>query len=134
MKRETFYRLCIRRENMHGNKKWADIINDKNNYVAVKEQGFIYSFKTSDGNEIKLALEKNGTSYVRITEITTGMSTNTYQTNNYITYKSIIDYINNNQDYIDDIYRLMQERFQDRIKLLADLIVRGIIDEGKNYK
>lgn len=134
MKRETFYRLCIRRGNMHNNKTYQEIINDKNNYVAVKEKGYIYSFKTSDGNEIKLALEKNATSFVRMTEITTGMSTNTYQTNNYTTYKSIIGYINNNQDYIDDIYRLMQENFQDEIKLLADLIERGIIDEGKNYK
>ena len=134
MKRETFYRLCIRRENMHNNKTYQEIINDKNNYVAVKEKGYIYSFKTSDGNEVKLALEKNATSFVRMTEITTGMSTNTYQTNNYTTYKSIIDYINNNQNYIDDIYRLMQGSFQDRIKLLADLVERGIIDEGKNYK
>lgn len=133
MKRETFYRLCIRREDMHG-KTRMEVMCDKNNYVAVKEKGYIYSFKTSNGNEVKLALEKNATSFVRMTEITTGMSTNTYQTNNYTTYKSIIDYINNNQNYIDDIYRLIQERFQDQIKLLADLVERGIIDEGKNYK
>lgn len=133
MKRETFYRLCIRRENMHG-KTRMEIMDDKNNYIAVKEKGYIYSFKTSDGNEAKLALEKNATSFVRMTEITTGMSTNTYKTNNYTTYKSIIDYINNNQEYIDGIYCAIQERFQDQIKLLADLVERGIIDEGKNYK
>lgn len=133
MKREIFYRLCTRRENMHG-KTRMEIMNHSKNYVAAKEKGYIYSFKTSDGNEVKLALEKNATSFVRMTEITTGMSTNTYETNNYTTYKSIIDYINNNQEYIDDIYYAIQERFQDQIKLLADLVERGIIDEGKNYK
>jgi hypothetical protein len=133
MKRETFYRLCIRREDMHGNKKWADIINDKSYYVAVREQGYIYSFKTSDGNEVKLALEKNGTSYVRITEITTGMSCNDYRTKDYTTFKALLNYINNNQDYIDVTYKQIQN-YKDMADELATLVERGIIDEGKNYK
>lgn len=131
MKRETFYRLCIRRENMHG-KNRKEVIKDKNNYVAVKEQGYIYSFKTSDGNEVKLALEKNATSFVRITEITTGMSANSCQTD-YTTYKEMVDYINNNQDYIDITYKQTQN-YKDMADELATLVERGIIDEGKNYK
>lgn len=132
MKRETFYRLCIRRENMHG-KTYQEIINDKSYYVAVKEQGYIYSFKTSGGNEVKLALEKNATSYVRITEITTGMSGNDYRTTDFTTYKTLLNYINNNQDYIDVTYKQVQEH-KDKAEELAELIKRGIIDEGKNYR
>lgn len=133
MKRETFYRLCIRREGMHNNKTYQEIINDKSYYVAVKEQGYIYSFKTSDGNEVKLALEKNATSYVRITEITTGMSGNDYKTTDFTTFKALLNYINNNQDYIDITYKQIQNH-KDMVDELATLIERGIIDEGKNYK
>ena len=122
MKREVFFRLCVNRK--------------RGGLVAVKEEGYIYTFYAQDGNdlkEMKFALEKNGTSYIRITEIDTGMCADGHETQKYTTYKSLVDFLRNDPNYINTIYKL-REKNKKYVKILSDLILEGKIEEGQFYK
>ena len=64
---------------------------------------------------------------VCLTEINTGFSADTYEMRDITTYKAMVNFINNNQDYIDTTYNEVQKS-KDYIERLNKLVADGKIE------